>query len=137
MTCKYIALSLTKHPCASCVPFSRDRDMWEPKRKVAKTAEELQMTELDELIAQKKEIEKKIKALTCPKYEVDGARMTRKAHGGKPLDLWVITVEELGASGQYKELVRADTKDEALKSLDHIIKSLQELQSEALGSMKI
>ena len=52
--------------------------------------------ELEQLQAQKKEIEQRIKELTAPRYEVDGARFYVSTYKGKPTGWWIVTVEQIG-----------------------------------------
>lgn len=82
------------------------------------------MTELEKLIQQRQELDAKIKALTCPKVEVDGAKFYVKTHRGQPLDAWVVTVEQIGRNAAYKELVYAKTKEEAIEGIYNLIYSL-------------
>lgn len=87
------------------------------------------MTELEELMAQKKEIEKKIKMLTCPKVEVDGAKFERKTYRGKPVDTWVVRLQEIGGRTEYKEVVMARTKEECIEQLGILVDTLTNLYS--------
>ena len=89
------------------------------------------MTELEQLKAQRREIDRKIKELTCPTINVDGACLRRKTYRGKPVDTWVVTVEEIGGTTYSKEIVCSDTKEEALRSLDIIIDTLIKLRDMA------
>ena len=82
------------------------------------------MTELEKLKAQRAEIDKKIKQLTCPKYEVDGARLYRESRNGRPLDLWRVTLQAINNTTQYKEMVQAETKEEAVEGIYNLIYSL-------------
>ena len=93
------------------------------------------MTELEKLIEQRNELDKKIKALKCPKYEVDGARLFVKTRYGEPVDYWVVTAEEIGGS-QYKEVVCARTKEECIEGLKILLNTLTELHGEVLQDMK-
>ena len=89
------------------------------------------MTELEKLIEQRDELNRQIKALQSPKYEVDGARMCTK-HG----DSWVVTVQEIDTGSlnkdktwAYKQLVRAKTREECIEYLGHIVDALTQLYS--------
>lgn len=88
------------------------------------------MTELEKLLEQRKEIDKKIKELQSPRYEVDGARMFKK-YG----DSWVVTVQEIDTGSlvnktwAYKQVVRAKTKEEAVEHLGLIVDALTHLYS--------
>ncbi len=84
------------------------------------------MTELEKLKAQRDEIDKKIKQLTCPKYEVDGARLIRDSRRGEPLDQWRVTLQEIGGNTtQYKEVVFATTREDAVEGIYNLIYSLK------------
>ena len=101
-------------------------------RGIDKIKELPKMTELEELIAQRKELDKKIRALQNPKYEVDGARMFKRAYNGKPLSVWTITVEEIydldsDKAWQWKQIVNAKTKEDAISGLNNIILALSRL----------
>lgn len=86
------------------------------------------MTELEKLLEQRKELDKRIKALKCPKYEVDGARLFVVTRNGEPLDRWVVTVEQIGGrTSSYKELIGAKDKQECIEGLETLIHTLQEL----------
>lgn len=87
------------------------------------------MTELEKLIEQKKEIERQIKALTCPKVEVDGAKFERKTYRGKPVDTWVVRLQEIGGRAEYKEVVMARTKEECIEQLGILVDTLTNLYS--------
>ena len=89
------------------------------------------MTELEQLMAQRREIDKRIKELRCPKIEVDGACLKRKSYQGKPLDTWVVTAEEIGGNGYSKELIIADTKEDVLECLELLIQTLCDLRTKA------
>lgn len=85
------------------------------------------MTELEKLIEQRKELDRRIKLLKCPKHEVDGAKMFVKTRYGEPLDRWVVTLEQIGGNAQYKEVVTAKTKGEAIEGVRILIDTLNEL----------
>lgn len=89
------------------------------------------MTELEQLMAQRREIDKRIKELRCPKIEVDGACLKRKSYQGKPADIWVVTAEEIGGAGFSKELIIGTTKEDVLESLDILIQTLCDLRTKA------
>lgn len=88
------------------------------------------MTELEKLIEQRKELDRQIRELQSPKYEVDGARMLKK-YG----DSWVVTVQEIETNSltnkpwAYKQLIKTATKEEALEYLGTIIDTLTQLYS--------
>lgn len=90
------------------------------------------MTELEKLIEQRKELDRQIKALQSPKYEVDGARMCMK-YG----ESWVVTVQEIDTgtcnkdkTWAYKQLVRTKTREECVEALGHIVDALTQLYSQ-------
>lgn len=85
-------------------------------------------SELEQLREQKKAIDKRIRELTCPKIEVDGACLKRKTYRGKPVDSWVVTVEEIGGTGFSKEIVLQRTREDALDALNMIILTLTKLK---------
>lgn len=88
------------------------------------------MTELEKLKAQRKELDKRIKALENPKYEVDGARCYFQKYRGPRPDEWVVRLEEIDNTtnkSAYKQIVSAKTKAEAINYLELQIVSLQNL----------
>ena len=95
------------------------------------------MTELEKLLEQKKEIERQIKALTCPKYIVDGASLERASRRGEPLDCWRVRLQEIGATTQYKEIVLARTKEEAIEGIFNLIYTLNLLVDSIDGAHEV
>ena len=93
------------------------------------------MTELEKLIEQRKELDRQIRELQSPKYEVDGARMLKK-YG----DSWVVTVQEIETNSltnkpwAYKQLVKTATKEEAVEALGTIVDTLTNLYSKVKRS---
>ena len=90
------------------------------------------MTKLEELIEQRKELDKKIKALKCPMYinDAETARLFVRTRHGEPLNNWAVTLKIVNFKGekeQSKEIVIANTKEECLEGLAGIIYSLQSL----------
>ena len=90
------------------------------------------MTELEKLIEQRKELDKKIKALKCPTYESDAgtAKCFVRTRHGEPLDNWAVTLQAVNFRGgveQFKEIVTASTKEECIEGLAGIIHSLSSL----------
>lgn len=90
------------------------------------------MTKLEELIEQRKELDKKIKALKCPMYVNDAgtAKFFVRTRHGEPLDNWAVilkTVNFRGGTEQFKEIVVGNTRGECLEGLAGIIYSLQSL----------
>ena len=90
------------------------------------------MTKLEELIAQRKELDKQIKALKCPMYINDPgtAKLFVRTRHGEPLNNWAVSLKTCsfkGGAEQFKEIVIANTKEECLEGLAGIIYSLQSL----------
>lgn len=88
-------------------------------------------TELEQLKAQRRELDKKIRELEHPKYSVDGARLFLQTYtGGRP-DEWVVTLEEINDTTDkpwaYKRIISAGSKAEAIEYIETQIKVLQEL----------
>jgi len=93
------------------------------------------MTELEKLIAQRNELDRKIKELQNPKYEVDGASLTRVR------DYWVVRLQEIknrkcdkDRSWQYKQIVIADNKDDAIDGIWILAETLKSLYDEVTGA---
>ena len=87
---------------------------------------------LEELIAERKALDKKIRELQNPKYEVDGAKMVKRAYGGKRQNIWVVTLEEIydlnsDKPWQYKQVVAAQTREDAISGINHLIVALTRL----------
>ena len=96
------------------------------------------MTELERLKEQKREIERQIKALICPKYEVDGASLERGSRRGEPLDCWRVRLQEIGGhTTQYKEVVYAETKEEAIEGIYNLIYTLTTLVKSIDGAEEV
>lgn len=90
------------------------------------------MTELEKLIEQRKELDKKIKALKCPVYESDAgtARCFVRTRHGEPLDNWAVTLKTVnfrGSNEQFKEIITGNTKEECIEALSGVIYSLNDL----------
>lgn len=90
------------------------------------------MTELEKLIEQRKELDKKIKALKCPAYESDSgtARCFVRTRHGEPLDNWVVTLKTVNMKGgaeQAKEIITGSTKEECIEALQGVVYSLNDL----------
>ena len=96
------------------------------------------MTELEKLIEQRKELDKKIKALKCPSYIVDGtssARFFVRTRHGEPLDNWVVTIKTIDykdGKAQFKEIITANTKEECITGLKILLNTLTELHGKVL-----
>lgn len=98
------------------------------------------MTKLEELIAQKKAIEKQIKELTNPRYEVDGAKLYRKTNRGGTNPRWIVSVDKIDgwahtSSGRNTEVAIAPDKEEALNSIQYLLASLATLYNEVSDSV--
>ena len=96
------------------------------------------MTELEKLIEQRKELDKKIKALKCPMYvnEAGTAKLFVRTRHGEPLDNWVVTLKTVsfrGGNEQCKEIVVGNTKEECIEGLEGIIYALNSLYDVVKG----
>lgn len=88
------------------------------------------MTELEQLKAQRKELDKRIRELEHPKYEVDGARLFLRTYTGCRDDEWVVkleTIDTVKHTSAYKQIISAKSKSEAIEYIENQIKTLQEL----------
>jgi len=99
-------------------------------------------SKLDELIAQKKEIEKQIRELTNPKYEVDGAKLYVRRPQGTNRSEWIVTLAEIdgvrgSSNGRNKEVAVAHDKEESLKYMQYLMSSLVTLYNEVSDSVMI
>jgi prefoldin subunit 5 len=92
------------------------------------------MTELEQLKAQRKELDKKIRELEHPKYEIDGARLFLNTYSGGRPDEWAVYLEEINNTTDkpwaYKKIISARSKAEAIEYLENQIKILQALVDE-------
>lgn len=88
-------------------------------------------SELDQLIAQRKELDKRIRELSNPKYEVDGARMLLKKYKTGRTDEWVVALEEIDGvhvkASAYKQIISAKSRDDAIEYVETQIAILQAL----------
>lgn len=91
----------------------------------------MENSELDQLIAQRAELDKRIKELSHAKYEVDGARMLFKKYKTTRSDEWVVTLEEIdgaqGKSSAYKQIISAKSCNDAIEYIETQIATLQAL----------
>lgn len=91
----------------------------------------MENSELEQLIAQRKEIDRRIKELANPKYEVDGARMMFKKYKNGRTDEWTVSLEEIdGAhakSSAYKQIISAKSCNDAIEYIETQIAILQAL----------
>ena len=101
------------------------------------------MTELEELLTQRKELDKKIKQLTSPNYTVwkDG-RLKAELYTtcDKCNGYWCVTVKEIDEKPMLnkhipisKRLIRVKTKEGAIEGLANIIDSLIRLYEKVSG----
>ena len=99
------------------------------------------MTELENLLAQRKEIDRKIKELQSPTYEIwdNGslvAEMSTRASG----EQWCIKIKEVDfvrmlnkRVPQRKQIIRTKTKEEAVEQLAKLICTLDKLYAKITG----
>ena len=87
-------------------------------------------SELEKLIAQRKEIDKQIKALQSLEVEVDGAKLIKR-YG----DSWAVLLQEINTRAcvdrtwQNKQIAIAKTREEAIEHLVTLIDTLAQLYS--------
>jgi prefoldin subunit 5 len=88
-------------------------------------------SKLEQLKAQRRELDRQIKELSHPKYEVDGARLVFKTYKTCRLDEWVVSLEEIVGvhkkSSAYKQIISAESKDDAIEYIETQIAILQAL----------
>ena len=91
------------------------------------------MSEIDELRKQKKEIEDKIKQLKNKEEKYGNVKLSLETYPGYIKNKWVVSVKvcETSNNGQYREywraIIKALSKDEAVKQIPDIIKDLEKL----------
>lgn len=99
----------------------------------------MENSELDQLIAQRKELDKRIKELSHPKYNVDGAKLVLKTYKTCREDEWVVTLEEINdtthKTSSYKQIISAKSRDDAIEYIETQIAILQALLDEVRGSI--
>lgn len=93
---------------------------------------------LEELIAQKKEIERQIRILSNPKFDVDGAHLYKKTNQGGTNPHWILSLEEIDgwthkSSGKKKEIAVAETQNDIIEYLEAQIATLANLYHEVTG----
>jgi prefoldin subunit 5 len=97
-------------------------------------------SKLEQLIAQRKEIDRRINELANPKYEVDGARMLLKKYKTDKSDEWVVTLEEIdgaqGKSSAYKQIISAKSCNDAIEYIESQIATLQALLDKVRESIR-
>lgn len=91
-------------------------------------------TELEQLKLQRKELDKRIRELEHPSYQVDGAKLFFKTYNTniKKSNEWVVTLEEIdettpGHTWAYKKIISAKCKENAIIYIENQIKILSEL----------
>lgn len=98
-----------------------------------------ELEQLEQLIAQRNEIDNRIKELSNLKYEVDGARMLFKKYKTTRSDEWVVTLEEIdgaqGKSSAYKQIISAKSRNDAIEYIETQIATLQLLLDKVRESM--
>ena len=87
-------------------------------------------SELEKLIAQRRELDKQIKALQSQEVKVDGASLVQR-YG----DSWAVLLQEIDTRSrvnktwQNKQIVIAKTREEAIEHLGTLIDTLTQLYS--------
>ena len=87
-------------------------------------------SELEKLLAQRKELDKQIKALQSLEVKVDGASLIKR-YG----DSWAVLLQEIDTRScvdktwQNKQIVIAKTREEAIEYLGTLIDTLTQLYS--------
>lgn len=97
-------------------------------------------TELEQLKLQRKELDKRIRELEHPSYQVDGAKLFFKTYNTniKKSNEWVVTLEEIdettpGRTWAYKKIISAKCKENAVIYIENQIKILSELLKAVYG----
>lgn len=97
------------------------------------------MTELEQLKAQRKELDKKIRELEHPKYVVDGAKCYLQKYTGSRPDEWLVRLEEVNDTtdnaSAYKQIVSAKSLNDAIEFIEVQIGTLQNLLHKIRGDM--
>lgn len=100
------------------------------------------MTELEKLLAQREELDKKIKKLTFPEYVDDAeiVKLSANKRNGKPTGNWTVTIQTMmpdkwqGTNApQRKVIIEADSKDFALDCIESLVYSLTTVYHRAKG----
>ena len=100
------------------------------------------MTELERLLAQREELDKKIKELTCPSYTDDAGlvKLSANKRKGKPTGNWTVTVRHVMPdkwrgtnSPQHKVVIEAESKELALECIESLVYSLTTVYHTAKG----
>ena len=97
-------------------------------------------TELEQLKLQRKELDKRIRELEHPSYQVDGAKLFLKTNNTnfKKSNEWVVTLEEIddthpGRTWAYKKIISAKCKEDAVIFIESQINVLSELLKAVSG----
>ena len=102
------------------------------------------MTELEKLLAQREELDKKIKELTCPVYTDDNGlvKLSANMRKGKPTGNWTVTIQTVmpdkwrGKNApQNKVIIEADSKEFALDCMESLMYSLTTVHRRAKGEV--
>ena len=95
------------------------------------------VTKLEKLKAQRKEIDKKIRELEHPKYVVDGAKCYLQKYAGSRPDEWLVRLEEIddtmAKNSAYKQIVSAKSLNDAIAFIETQIAILQNLLQNIRG----
>lgn len=98
------------------------------------------MTELEKLKQQKREIEKRIKELTCPAYTDDAGlvHLFANQRRGEPTGNWTVTIRdstppEWERRPQNKVIIETTSKEDALECIASLIYSLTDVYHIAKG----
>ena len=98
------------------------------------------MTELEQLKEQRKEINKRIRELEHPKFEVDGAKLYWQHYSGPKDDEWSIVLRCVDPNSSNPELcnrkvtiAHATSKEQAISCLSTQIATLQNLYKVVTG----
>lgn len=86
--------------------------------------------ELENLLAQRRELDKQIKALQSQEVKIDGASLIQR-YG----DSWVVLLQEIDTrtyvdkTWRYKQIAVAKTREEAIEHLGVLVDTLTQLYS--------
>jgi len=89
------------------------------------------MDELTKLIAQRKELDRRIKELQNPEYSVNGAKLYLKKYNTQRPDEWIVAIQEIDTTDTrpwtYRKIITAKTKEETMELLKSQIAALNAL----------
>ena len=100
------------------------------------------MTELENLLAQRKEIDRKIKELQSPTYEIwDNGSLVAEMSARDSGEQWCLKIKEVDfvrmlnkQVPQRKQIIRTRTKEEAVEQLAKLICNLDKLYAKITGT---